>query len=417
VNDISASRRPFTILSLLKPVERANRAFWHAVLARMWPNERLATRLDPSTVKRVLFLRYDNIGDMLTTLPAIRLMKRLNPAMEIDVLASKSNGAIVAHDPNVTRVLTLRHRPDLFLRDIAAARRIGYDVVVCCIFAKATKVGIIANWIAGASAVKATIWRGAKYHRFFNVQSREAASQATMWDKMLHLVPDIFDYELEPGDEAPYVAIDDASRQAAHRRLEELAIPQHGFVLMNLTSMQVRNRWTEEGFTALADAITRAEPDNRIVITSMGNDRLLAERIVAALPEAARPRVAIYPATRNVLEIVALVEASEAVFTLDTGVVHMASATHRPTLALYVKSEHSPAEWRPYGVLHRVVCTSVAHEPVATIPVEPVVREILALLADVRSGTPTELAETGGLAVDYERYYQERDEDEIAPAQ
>lgn len=406
MNEVPAPGRPSTLQTLLKPIERANRAVWLALLARLWHNEPMAARLDPRTVKRVLFLRYDAIGDMITTLPAIRLMKRLNPDMEIDVLASESNRAVVANDPNVTRVLTLRDRPDLFVRDIAAARRIGYDLVVCCIFAKATKVGIIANWIAGDQAVKATIWRGVKYHRFFNLQSREAASQASMWNKMLRLVPDIFDYELQPGDEAPYIAIDDASREMAQRQLTELGMPHHGFVLINITSSRERNRWTEEGFTDLSHAILEHDEANRIVIACMGDDRQMAERIVTTMRAATRGRVVIYPPTRNVMEIVALVEASEAVVSLDTGVIHMASATRRPVLGLYSASPHSPAEWRPYGVVHRTIATPEYYQPVSVIETSVVVREFLALLDEIRSGDVREIPEEGGLAIDYLRYYQ-----------
>ena len=407
MRDSSPVRKPITLQGLLKPVERANKALWHALLARLWPNRPLERRLDPRSVRRVLFLRYDNIGDMITTLPAIRLVKRLNPAIEVDVLASEANRAIVAHDPNVTRVLTLRERPDLFVADIERARSVGYDVVICCIFAKATKVGIIANWIGGARAVKATIWRGAKYHRFFNVQSREAASQASMWDKMLRLVSDIFEGDVRPGDESPYIAIPERSRARAAERLAELAMPQRGFILMNITSARARNRWTEEGFVALARSILAADARNRIVIACMPFDRELASRIVEAVPQEQRSRIEIYPKTRDVHEVIATVEASEAVFSLDTGVVHMASATRRPTLALYVASPHSPAEWRPYGVLHRAVCTREPYVPVATIEPEVVIAEMLALIAEVRSGAPTEMPEKGGLASDYQRYYQE----------
>lgn len=398
-------RKRITIHSLLKPLERGNRAFWHAVLARVWPNRPLERRLEPGEARRVLFLRYDAIGDMITTLPAIRLVKRLDPTIEVDVLASPANRRIIENDPNVTRVLTLRERPDHFVRDIMTARSVGYDLVIACIFAKATKVGIIANWIARPGGIKATIWRGEKYFRFFNIQSREAASQATMWDKMLHLVPAIFDYELQPGDERPYIALDDRSREDARRHLAEIGMSPGEFILINITSVRERNRWPEERFQSLADAILGNDSRSRIVILSMGADREIAERIASRVPAEHRDRVRLYPPTRNVLEVVAAVGASEMVFSLDTGVVHMASATGRPTFALYVSSLHAPAEWRPYGVMHRAVASREMHAPVSTIGEEEVIGPFLELLAEVRATDDHLVAETGGLAVDYLRYY------------
>ena len=380
---MTRARRPITVQRALKPFERTNKAFWHWLLAQVWPNTRLAERLDPAKVRRVLLLRYDAIGDMITTLPTIRTLKRMNPAIEVDVMASPKNRAVIEHDPNVTRILELRERPDLLLKDILKARAIGYDIVFCCIFGKATKVGIIANWIGGTGAVKTTIWRGEKYWRFFNVQSMEAALEPSMWDKMLKLVPATLQYELKPGDEQPYIAIDDASRVAAATALDGLGMPRNGFIAVNITSLKQRNRWTQAAFEELVDALLD-DRANRVVLLWMGEDLSIANEIAARVREGSRDRVAVYPKTRNVLEIVAVIEASEAVFSLDTGVVHMASATGRPTMAMYVNNTRAITEWRPYGVPYRAIESTEDNAPVSTIPAQAAIPVFLDLLREIR---------------------------------
>ncbi|MBC8145437.1 MAG: glycosyltransferase family 9 protein, partial [bacterium] len=337
-----------------------------------------------STVRRVLLLRYDAIGDMITTLPTIRTLKRLNPDIEVDVMASPKNRRVVENDPNVTRILELRNRPDQFVSDILKARRVGYDVVICCIFGKATKIGIIANWIGGTRAIKTTIWRGEKYGRFFNLQSKSAQLEPSMWDKMLRLIPETFRYELQPGDEQPYIAVDAASREDARRSLVEIGFGDSSFIAINITSVNERNRWPSASFRKLIEAILAYDHDIRIVLLWMGNDRTIAEQLANNVPSSDRGRIALYPATRNVMEIVAVVEQSEAVFSLDTGVVHMASATGRPVMALYVAGSRAITEWRPYGVPYRAIESDADKAFVATIPPERVIPVFLGLLDEIR---------------------------------
>lgn len=381
----STRRDPLTVSRVLKPIERANKAVWIWLLRRVWPNRPLAERVDPRAVRRVLLLRYDAIGDMITTLPAIRTLKRLNPGIEIDVMASPKNRIIVAHDPNVTRILQLRNRPDQFIRDILTARRIGYDVVICCIFGRATKIGIVANWIGGMSAVKSTIYRGERYSSFFNLQSQRAQLEASMWDKMLRLIPETFQYDLQPGDERPYISIDEASRADARRVLDEIGIASADFIAINITSLNARNKWTTPNFKRLIAAVLEHDQDVRMVILWMGRDEAIANELASDLARAHAGRVAVYPATRNVMEIVAVVERSHAVFSLDTGVVHMASATGRPVMALYVAGSRAMSEWRPYGVRYRAVESGAYRAFVQTIPAEQVIPVFLDLLDEIRS--------------------------------
>jgi ADP-heptose:LPS heptosyltransferase len=103
----------------------------------------------------------------------------------------------------------------------------------------------------------------------------------------------------------------------------------------------------------------------------------------------------VYPPTRNVLEIVAVVERSDAVFSLDTGVVHMASATGRPVMALYVAGTRAITEWRPYGVPYRAVESDEERAFVETIPAERVIPVFIELLEEVRGSRTGHSREAG----------------------
>ena len=80
---------------------------------------------------RVLYLRYDRIGDMIMATPLIRAIARGHPTIELDVLASPSNAVVLAGNPHVRRVMTFdRRRLQSFVRTARALRRQRYYAVI-----------------------------------------------------------------------------------------------------------------------------------------------------------------------------------------------------------------------------------------------------------------------------------------------
>ncbi len=367
-----------TIAARLHPLELANKRFWLAVLRRIWHNRPLAKKLDPASVRRVLFIRYDVIGDMITTLPTIERLKRLNPAIEIDVLASPANRRIIEHDPNVSRIF-IRHRSLVpFLEELKKMRRRKYDVVIPCIFGSTSIVGIFSNLIGGPKAVKATIWRGERYDFLFNVQSMAAYHQRSYWDRMLYILPDTFDFDFDPDDVRPYIAIDEGSHAAAERNLAALGLLSGGFVLLNLSVRRERNRWSREGYDSLISALLARDPERPILLLSTAEEAGLAREIIAT--HGAGGRIVIYPATGNVLEVISVIGRSRLVVTPDTGVVHMAAATGRPVMTLYA-DERAAGDWAPYRVPYRALFAD--WKPVSTIPPEEAVAALNDLLDEI----------------------------------
>src|SRR5262249_27230719 len=54
---------------------------------------------------RVLFLRYDRIGDMIVSTGLIRAIATSHATIALDVLASRENAPVVSEEPHVRRVL------------------------------------------------------------------------------------------------------------------------------------------------------------------------------------------------------------------------------------------------------------------------------------------------------------------------
>ena len=80
----------------------------------LWPLCLIKHRgsLEPGSIKEILFLRHDRIGDMALSLSAIRLLKNSFPHARMMVIASGSNKDILLNNPYVDEVLVYNGMSD-----------------------------------------------------------------------------------------------------------------------------------------------------------------------------------------------------------------------------------------------------------------------------------------------------------------
>jgi ADP-heptose:LPS heptosyltransferase len=91
---------------------------------------RLLSDLDLGGVRRVLLISATALGDTLFSTPAIRALKERYPAWELEVLAHRTFGTLLAHNPNVSRIFTYPGRNRRLLTLARDLRRRVYDLVV-----------------------------------------------------------------------------------------------------------------------------------------------------------------------------------------------------------------------------------------------------------------------------------------------
>ena len=104
----------------------------HAYLARRVrprPPRPLA-ELDLGAVRRVLLISNTALGDTLFSTPAIRALKERFPAWELEVLAHRVFGVLLAHNPHVAKIWTYPGRNRRLLTLARDLRSRAYDLVV-----------------------------------------------------------------------------------------------------------------------------------------------------------------------------------------------------------------------------------------------------------------------------------------------
>jgi ADP-heptose:LPS heptosyltransferase len=86
--------------------------------------------LDPGAVRRVLLVSNTALGDTLFSTPAIRALKERYPAWELEVLAHRVFGVLLAHNPHVAKIWTYPGRNRGLLKLVQDLGSRAYDLAV-----------------------------------------------------------------------------------------------------------------------------------------------------------------------------------------------------------------------------------------------------------------------------------------------
>jgi ADP-heptose:LPS heptosyltransferase len=344
----------------------------------LFHNPRNDSPIDLHTINKVLFLRYDRIGDMIVTTPIFRSLKKAYPAIKIGVFASNANAEIIKFNPHVDIVHVLTTHWWQIYKEIRKSRKENYDVVLHLIFNRTSSGGILANLIS-PKGIK--IGQGAEKYRFyFNRLLHIKADKQHIVKTQKNFMKESFGIDV-PISECNYeIFINDETKSRVQvfcnnnglRTRSEYKQGYKPYIIFNLSAS---NQWTKLSI-AQVEAITRhlgTKKDIGNVIIYDPLDHEMQEFVSTMLRES---NVFIFPrqGTATLLELASLIEGSCCVITPDTSIVHFASAMHTPVLAFYssYKENH---EWLPHQVKNRVVI-SAENEPTSAIPVSKMISAI-----------------------------------------
>src|SRR5690349_16215989 len=128
--------------------------------------------LRPSEIKRVLIVRDDRIGDLIVTTPLIDYLRHVAPHVEIDVVCSRVNSAVLTGDSRVTHHVvndkTFFGRIGLVL----ALRKRSYDATFSVVPGNGVREGWFVCLVAPRRAARISIWRPKRYHGLFTKVAR-----------------------------------------------------------------------------------------------------------------------------------------------------------------------------------------------------------------------------------------------------
>ena len=301
---------------------------------------------------RVLFLRYERIGDMIMATSVIRNIATALPGRKVDVLATPTTAPVLEGNPYVGNVLTLeRNSFRSYSNIMRRLRRERYTVMVD---GRINNPPIFTStpllMYAGRARFRVGA-RGDRKPRIYNVSVPEWNRLDHYMEGSKHLaVP--FGVDPKAVDWQPEIFLTDDERARGEAQWAEAAslvtqtsIAESGItkrLLVNLSASEPKRRWPDGKFIVTLQAARARFPQMPMVVIGLPAEWESVYKVASAVK-------ALPLQTPRLRDAFALVGTSDMVLTPDTSISHAASAFRKPSLVL-LKREHKPyAPWNTPG--------------------------------------------------------------------
>jgi len=351
------------------------------LIGSMLPGPKVATLPPPtSSDYRVLFIRYERIGDMIMATSLIRNIATALPSGKVDVLATPTTAPVLEGNPYVGKVLVLERRS--FQSYGQLMRRLRRDRYTVMIDGRINNPRIFTSTPLLMFAGRAHFRVGAGGNskpRIYNVSVPE-------WDRVTHYIegskqlavpfgvnPDVVDWQ-------PEIFLSPEERASAEQKWNEaraLVGTNQAFtggiekrLLVNLSASEPKRRWPDGKFVATLQSARARAPNMPIVVIGLPAEWESVQEVANAVG-------ALAVETPRLRDAIALVGAADLVFTPDTSISHAASAFRKPSVVM-LKREHKP--YAPWNTPGEIIAWNEAE--IHQLPHERVAKALDKLLAD-----------------------------------
>lgn len=347
----------------------------------MLPGPKDATLPPPaSSDYRVLFIRYERIGDMIMATSLIRNIAKALPSGKVDVLATPTTAPVLEGNPYVGKVLVLERKSVRSYGQLM--RRLRCERYTVMIDGRINNPRIFTStpllMFAGRPRFRVGAGGNSK-PRIYNISVPE-------WDRVEHYIegskelavpfgvnPDAVDWQpeifLSPEERARAEEKWNQARALAGTS-EAAAGGITKRLLVNLSASEPKRRWPDGKFIATLQAARDRAPNMPIVVIGLPVEWESVQNVANAVR-------ALPVETPRLRDAIALVGAADLVFTPDTSISHAASAFRKPSVVL-LKREHRP--YAPWNTPGEIIAWNEAE--IHQLPHEKVAKALNKLLAD-----------------------------------
>ncbi|GEM_PF-1517983 len=287
-----------------------------------------------TTPEKILLIRIDRIGDIFTTTPAIRALRRRFPDARIDLAASDGNHMVVRNNPHLDNIHVFHPKKiwrwPLNIFKLWAGR---YDWVIelngrsktAAMLAKCTTAPLRASY-----KVKKT-------EKFFTFTIPEVTDEH-MVDKQLRLMEAL---GAPSADTSMVYPLSDALLAHASAQFPRKAgLSRIGVFIGN--AKKQHTRWPAGKFRELVKRIQEDRPVEAYIIGGPGDEELFEEFEWS-------DRCIRYPGG-SLEALGAFMQTCDLMVTSSTGPMHLAAAVNVPMVTIL--AEHTYHCWRPLGDMH-----------------------------------------------------------------
>jgi heptosyltransferase-2 len=313
------------------------------------------TAIEPASIKKILVIRPDAIGDLLLATPALAALRQKFPEAHIALMVRPYNQFVIKNNPDIDEVIV----DDLYDRFHFGHKVSWKQYRAWADRLRAEKFDVMIN-LAGDFAYALTAFmagipyrigdRGrVAYSWLYNIKVNQRLNS---W--ALHEVEHNFEL-LEP------LGIDRRSAgkcrifpdkdklEAAAKLIGESGLAGKKLIGVNVGTSGTNKAWALGNFVKLIELLA-AKYRTKIILVGGPKENELNKQIMPELRESA-----INLGGLPVELFIALLGQLDLYIANDTGPTHLAAALDVPSVILYTSKYQQPARWAPWGNRHRLI--------------------------------------------------------------
>ncbi|MFC1804896.1 glycosyltransferase family 9 protein [Candidatus Omnitrophota bacterium] len=293
-------------------------------------------KFDSSSVKRVLFIRLDRIGDIAVSLPAIAALGKIFPKADISLLVREDNTRLLKGFKGIDEIIPYQG----FFRTLRQLRRRQFEVAVDPLMDYPLKPAMLAYFSgAGLTAGFDIAARGI----LFSLKIKPRPRQQHMARHILELISALAGFcGVRLSAVAPVLKyhLGEEERLFVESFMRQNGIGRDEFLVgIHPGAYHQLQRWPVERFSELAQRIVNQFKVKLVVIGSR-NEEQLADKILNRVKGAGIKAIGL-----SLDRLAALTSLMKFFVGNNSGPLHIASAFNIPTVSTMGPTD--PLYWRP----------------------------------------------------------------------
>jgi len=308
-------------------------------------------------IKSVLFIRRDNIGDLVCTTPAIRAVRSSWPGARIGVLVNSYNAEAIRDNPDVNEVFVYekwkhaggKSRPRVWFENWKELRRVraaGFDAAIGCGYAWSARLARLTRSTGARVRIGVAPPEGASACYTHPVPAPDSPIHEV--EAVMRLVEPVGITGAPP---ALVLQPDAAEVRLVMNRLDEAGMRGgQRLVAMHISSRREQNRWPAGSFKELGDML-QAEGARVMLLWSPGaadNPLHPGDDAAASAVASSMKTPPLVVKTGRLGELIAALSVVDSVVCCDGGAMHIAAGLGKPVVTIWGSTDER--RWHPWGV-------------------------------------------------------------------
>ena len=321
-----------------------------AYLLRLFTTKK-ERNFDIKDVKKVLFFRYDRIGDMVITTPVFRELKLFLPEIKISVLASKVNHSILSNNPYIDNIYV--NNKHSFLSDLKTLFDLRKKKFDACI---EFDHSVIPHAIIRLKIINPKVVISVSKKGRYGVEGKDLKLYDFYTEKKDNLhFRDIWLETLSPFSINPKSNHYDLFYTASQNEVAQNFVNKfHGKFLIgvNLEGAVKGKKIEYEDLEEISRRLYKIHNNIKIIILSTPNNYQNVKKIIKKM---GLDYVLMSFKTDTILAAAALITKFDLIITPDTSIVHIASTFDKPIVTIHENNKESYELFAPTSRLNRTV--------------------------------------------------------------